>query len=478
MTSTIKVNNVQNQCGANIINESSNTITIGASGDTVSLASGASQSGFGRSGAVDWQTGSIKTATFTAASGEGYFANTSGGAFNMNLPAGTAGAIVAVADYSSSFNNNNLTIVPNGSDKIGGIAANAILSTEGQSVVLVFVDSTKGWVTTQDSSENVAAQLFVTATGGDAVITCGNFKTHIFTGPGTFCVSCAGNSGGSNTVDYFVVAGGGGGGNDAFGASRIGGGGGAGGFRISNSPVNDIPASTMSPLITTTGLSVTATGFPITVGGGGAAGGGTTNPGVEACRGSNSVFSSITSTGGGGGQGHGSPSSPGGPTAKTPGGSGGAIQDNVPNPSGSGEGNTPSVSPPQGNPAGSGGSAPTYAGGGGGGAGAKGTDQSGGQGGPGGAGSFIADAFIGPTAPSYGEPGPVSSVRYFAGGGGSAGPSGPSSGGVGGGGNGACAPNQAATANTGGGGGGRRNTGGSAAGNGGSGIVMIRYKFQ
>ena len=65
MTSTIKVDNIQNQCGANIINESSNTITIGASGDTVSLASGASQSGFGRAGSVDWQTGSIKTATFT-----------------------------------------------------------------------------------------------------------------------------------------------------------------------------------------------------------------------------------------------------------------------------------------------------------------------------------------------------------------------------------------------------------------------------
>ena len=46
MTSTIKVDNIQNQCGANIINESSNTITIGASGDTVTLASGASQTGF------------------------------------------------------------------------------------------------------------------------------------------------------------------------------------------------------------------------------------------------------------------------------------------------------------------------------------------------------------------------------------------------------------------------------------------------
>ena len=66
MTSTIKVNNIQNQCGQNIINENSNTITLGASGDTIALASGASQSGFGRTGTVDWQTGSIKTGDFTA----------------------------------------------------------------------------------------------------------------------------------------------------------------------------------------------------------------------------------------------------------------------------------------------------------------------------------------------------------------------------------------------------------------------------
>ena len=116
MTSTIKVDNIQNQCGANIINESSNTITIGASGDTVSLASGASQSGFGRTGTVDWQTGSIKTATFTAANGEGYFANTSGGAFTMNLPAGSAGAIESVVDYTNTFQTNSLTISPNGSE--------------------------------------------------------------------------------------------------------------------------------------------------------------------------------------------------------------------------------------------------------------------------------------------------------------------------------------------------------------------------
>ena len=62
------------------------TVTLGRSGGTVQLASGASQTGFGRTGTVDWQTGSIKTATFTAVSGEGYFCNTAGGAFEVDLP--------------------------------------------------------------------------------------------------------------------------------------------------------------------------------------------------------------------------------------------------------------------------------------------------------------------------------------------------------------------------------------------------------
>ncbi len=226
MTSTIKVDNIQDQDGNNIINENANTITIGASGDTVTLASGASQTGFGRTGTVDWQTGSIKTATFTAASGEGYFANTSGGAFTMNLPAGTAGNIVAVVDYTNTFQTNNLTIAPNGAQKIGGVASSNVLSTKGQSVTFVYVDDTEGWKNVQDSTSNEIGNIFITATGG-TITTSGNCKIHTFTGPGTFCVSgggtaapCSGS--GSNVVDYLVVAGAGGGGSDN------GGGGGAG----------------------------------------------------------------------------------------------------------------------------------------------------------------------------------------------------------------------------------------------------------
>ena len=94
MTSKIKVDNIENQCGSavvtkcggtttingttvvasaavksnayqasdggNIIDQSGSTITLGASGDTIQLAGGASQAGFGREGSVNWQTGSIK----------------------------------------------------------------------------------------------------------------------------------------------------------------------------------------------------------------------------------------------------------------------------------------------------------------------------------------------------------------------------------------------------------------------------------
>src|SRR5210317_1669321 len=82
----VKTNAVQASDGGNIISQCGATITLGASGDTVSLASGASQTGFGRTGAVDWDT-TAKTAGFTAVSGNDYFVNTTSGAVTMTLPA-------------------------------------------------------------------------------------------------------------------------------------------------------------------------------------------------------------------------------------------------------------------------------------------------------------------------------------------------------------------------------------------------------
>jgi len=452
MTSTIKVNNVQNQCGQNIINESSNTITIGASGDTVTLASGASQSGFGRTGTVDWQTGSIKTATFTASDGEGYFANTTGGAFNMNLPAGSAGAIVSVVDYASTFASNALTVVPNGSDKIGGVAGNATLSTEGQSVTLLFVDATEGWVTINDSTENIVQNPNLVATGG-TITTCGNCKIHTFTGPGTFAVSNISTTPANNTISYMVIAGGAGSGANPGSYS---GGGGAGGFREVKAPTTPYTASPLDGYPSAPNrITLTATSYPITVGAGGS---GNNN-------GSNSIFSTVTSAGGGAGAIICVPS-PEKPANAGGSGGGGNFCTTA-----AGAGNTPPTTPSQGNPGGTGlNTPPAFGSGGGGGAGATGQNGSSSKGGNGGAG--VATCITG------------SPVTRAGGGGGFAVNSGINggTGGPGGGGDGygpagppGTGPGSQGTANTGGGAGGANPNGTN---NGGSGIVVIRYKYQ
>ena len=126
------------------------TVTLGRCGGTVALASGASQTGFGRTGTVDWQT-TPKTATFTAVYGEGYFVNTSGGAINSNLPAGVAGAIVSFADYAATLQTNNLTVYQMDQKKLVR-KCRCNFTTEGQSVTFVFVDSTQGWINTMDST--------------------------------------------------------------------------------------------------------------------------------------------------------------------------------------------------------------------------------------------------------------------------------------------------------------------------------------
>jgi hypothetical protein len=89
-------------------------------------------------------------------------------------------------------------------------ALNATLSTEGLAVTLVYVDATQGWLVTDNGTQDTAPTPYVTATGGTTTSPCGDYKIHTFTGPGTFCVSCAGNPLGSDSVDYLVVAGGGG----------------------------------------------------------------------------------------------------------------------------------------------------------------------------------------------------------------------------------------------------------------------------
>jgi hypothetical protein len=243
--SEVKVNKISPRSGTDV--------TLGDSGDTFTIPAGATinnqgtATNFGATGSASWTT-TVKTSTFTAVAGEGYFVNTTGGAITVNLPAGTAGAVVAFKDYAGTFDTNALIIAPNGSDKIGGVTINQAMSIEGIAATLVFVDSTQGWLVTDDGLQSRVAPVAYSA-------------------------------------EYLVVAGGGAGGSDH------GGGGGAGGL-LTNFGGSAI---TLNP----------GTVYTATVGSGGTGHGG---PGSQStgAPGNNSVLSGsditdVTSTGGGGG---------------------------------------------------------------------------------------------------------------------------------------------------------------------------------
>src|SRR6056300_555665 len=190
----------------------------------------------------------------TAIAGNGYFIDTTSATHTLTLPvSATIGDFIAIKDYAGTFGTNNLTIAGNGHN-IQGLANNSLISTNRASLVLVYVDSTKGWLYWEE--HNVAdLQRLVAATGG-TVATSGDYKIHTFTGDGCFVVTTVGY------LDYLVVGGGGGGGSAGTHAGcngAGGGGGGAGGYRTTY-PSCD------------TGLLITSGTYPITVGGGGATG--------------------------------------------------------------------------------------------------------------------------------------------------------------------------------------------------------------
>ena len=427
---------------------------------------------------VNWQavfTGDGSTG-LTAVAGRGYFIDTTSGTVTVTLPASpSAGDVVVLKDYARTWATNSVTIA---STTFDGVSTNPSFYTIGQTVTLVYMDGTKGWSLINEDTTTDLGAAYVSATGG-TVTTSGDYKIHTFTGDGCFVVSCGGNPAGSTSVDYLVVAGGAGGGS---GFSSGGGAGGAGGFRFYANPTCNPQSGPGSPLNAPTGLPVSATTYPITVGAGGAGAPQSAPTKTVGGAGSNSIFSTITSTGGGGG---GSEDTNAPIYTGAAGGSGGGGGYHCGS-GGSGSGNTPPVSPPQGNAGGTfGGPNPgCRQGGGGGGALAAGV-----PGNPSSPAPTRGNGGAGAGVKGFGTSGEnCGSHYYFSGGGGGQGQFQPrgagdvAKGGIGGGGNGSDAnspaPQQAeaGTPNTGGGGGGM--TPGTTVVNGGKGIVVIRYKFR
>jgi len=429
---------------------------MGEAGDTIALGACASQTGFGTpSSSVLW-CNTAKTSPLTAVSKVGYFINTTGGAVTVTLPSSpSAGDVVAIKDYAGTFGTHNVTVGRAGS-KIGGRCQDADLSTKGDSITLVYVDGTQGWINVNTDDTVAGAPLFICASGGTITTVCTDYKVHTFTGNGIFTV-CTAPTPANNNVSYMVVGGGGGSGSSGGNSA---GGGGAGGFREGKTPATPYTAS---PLVAPAGLPVSAGTYPITVGAGGAgAPGNPGSPETPGVQGINSIFSSITSAGGGFGAG---PSAPGvgGPGGSGGGGAGGGFC------RAGGTGNTPPTSPAQGF---NGGTSPSPGsdtqGGGGGGASAVGTNASPGTSGSGGNGVSTE----------------ISGAAVTRGGGGAGGaytPAGKSMGSAGSGGGGGTNDNAAGdngTANTGGGAGGPSSNSSVDGATGGSGVVIIRYKFQ
>jgi hypothetical protein len=266
---------------------------------------------------------------------------------------------------------------------------NLVDQTEDAFMDATGVDASASTNESRNAANYYSGETSTTAVTGGTITTDGSYKVHTFLADGTLTTYASGD------VDYLVVGGGGSGGG-SLGTGWPGAGGGAGGFR------------------TATGLATTAQAYAITVGDGA-----TANGTVAA---ESSIFSTITSTGGG----YGGKGNYGASTAGGAGGSGG----------GGGQGTgvvvggaaSPVTSPVQGY---AGVNSWLYGAGGGGGAGALGSSGTGGVG--------VASSYSG------------ASVTYSTGGNGSSGSGG--------------------AANTGNGGAGTTSSGTA----GGSGIVIIRY---
>ena len=374
-------------------------------------ATGIGQLSFGDvAGGTSWQS-SVKTANFTAVAGEGYFVNTSGGAFEIDLPTSpSVGDQIEFVDFLRTFASYNLTL-DQGSNKFQGQIASVrkpVYSTSGQSINIVYSGSTQGWIPTSD--DDVPFQ----------------------TNP-------------SYSASFLVVAGGGGG-------AQYGGAGGAGGYRSSYSTEASGGGGSAE-----TALSLSPnTVYTITIGAGGAGAG--TTPSLSGTSGSDSSItgSDITDiVSAGGGYGISSTSGTGSPNGGSGGGSSGASEA-----AGTGTANQ-GFDGSRGATAGSG-----MAGGGGGGASATGGTASSSSGGVGGAG--VASSITGSSVTRGGGGGGGSDNRY-------SGASPASGGAGGGGAGTVDGTAGAGTANTGGGGGSSGyGSGYGSASAGGSGVVILR----
>jgi hypothetical protein len=260
MSSIIKVNTVQDQDGNNIINENANTITIGASGDTISIPAGATLANNGTAtgfATIEWQSSIVTAATLTAVAGRGYWIDTSSNACTVTFPAAASvGDQIILTDYARNWATNAVTINQNSLNFQGFTSPNPVYNTNGQSVDLVYSGTTKGWI--PNSDDDVAfknppydAEYLLIAGGGGGAYGNGG-------GGGA---GGGGNGGKNNSTNSIAQAptngtantGGGGGGASNRNVDFPGGAGGSGVVILRVPTANYSGTTTGSPTVTTDG---------------------------------------------------------------------------------------------------------------------------------------------------------------------------------------------------------------------------------
>ena len=176
------------------------SITI--NGSAVSLGGSTS------AGSIAWQSVVVSdgSTVTTMVAGRGYFVNNTSAAGIVNYQrVHLLVTLLRYKDYAGNFGTNNLTIQRN-SHKIQGAASDSQISTNRASLVLVYIDATKGWLYShQHNVTDLQQNPYVNATGG-TVSNVGDYKVHVFNSSSNFVVSDAGaGSPTSAKVEYIVV---------------------------------------------------------------------------------------------------------------------------------------------------------------------------------------------------------------------------------------------------------------------------------
>ena len=217
--SEVKVNKISPRTGtAFTLGDSGDNFTV-PSGGTITIASGATLTNSGTAtgfAGIAWQS-VVTASTLTAVAGRGYPINTTSNACTVTLPASASvGDQIIFTDYARNWATNAVTINPNSLKFQGNTTPQPVYDTAGESVHIVYMDVTNGWIPINDG-----AVSFETA------------QTY--------------------TVDFLVIGGGGAGGYDQGGA------GGAGGYRTSTGTSGGPTPSTETALTFNFGTTYTAT---------------------------------------------------------------------------------------------------------------------------------------------------------------------------------------------------------------------------